>query len=135
MKALSIREPFVALIAAGKKRIETRSRKTNYRGPLYLHASAGKIRKNDPRARELLELIPNEPLRYGMVVCKCTFADCRYMEEDFLREMEKDPLEKFCGDYRKGRYAWFLEDIEVLPEPFPTKGMLGLWTLELPNKI
>lgn len=135
MKALSLREPSVALIAAGKKKIETRSWKTSYRGPLYIHASAGKIRKNDPRARELLELIPNEPLRYGMVVCRCTLADCRYMGDAFLREMEKDPLEKFCGDYREGRYAWFLEDIQVLSEPFPAKGMLGLWALELPDKM
>lgn len=56
------------------------------------------------------------------------------MDGAFLREMEGNPLEKLCGEYREGRYAWFLEDIEVLPEPFPAKGMLGLWNLETPNK-
>lgn len=130
MKALSLREPFAALIAAGKKKIETRSWNTHYRGELYIHASAAKIKRNDLRAQELLELIPNEPLRYGMVVCKCTLTDCRYMDAAFLREMERKPLEKLCGDYREGRYAWILEDIEVLPVSFPAKGMLGLWTLE-----
>ena len=43
MKVLSIKEPFATLIKEGKKKIETRSWKTSYRGELYIHASSTKI--------------------------------------------------------------------------------------------
>lgn len=38
MKALTIRQPWASLIAAGVKTIETRSWSTKYRGPLAIHA-------------------------------------------------------------------------------------------------
>jgi hypothetical protein len=39
MKALSVRQPYAALICAGVKTVENRSRPTNYRGKLLIHAS------------------------------------------------------------------------------------------------
>ncbi len=45
MKILSLTEPYATLIKDGKKKIETRSRKTSYRGELYIHASLTKITK------------------------------------------------------------------------------------------
>ena len=47
MRVLSIKEPFASLICLGKKRIETRSFKTNYRGKLYIHASLKNHAKDD----------------------------------------------------------------------------------------
>lgn len=38
MKALTIRQPWASLIAAGVKTIETRSQRTHHRGPLAIHA-------------------------------------------------------------------------------------------------
>lgn len=40
MKALSIKQPFAALIVHGIKDIENRTWKTNYRGKIYIHASS-----------------------------------------------------------------------------------------------
>jgi hypothetical protein len=39
MKALSIIQPWATLLAMGAKKIETRSYRTPYRGPLLIHAS------------------------------------------------------------------------------------------------
>lgn len=39
MKALTIWQPWASLIANGSKKIETRSWKTNYRGPIAIHAA------------------------------------------------------------------------------------------------
>jgi len=39
MKALSIRQPWASLIIAGIKPIENRTWKSNYRGPLLIHAA------------------------------------------------------------------------------------------------
>jgi hypothetical protein len=40
-RALSIRQPWAWLIVAGFKDIENRTWATNYRGPIYIHASKG----------------------------------------------------------------------------------------------
>lgn len=39
MKALSVKQPYADLIACGRKTIETRTWKTNYRGPLLICSS------------------------------------------------------------------------------------------------
>lgn len=130
MKALSLREPWASLIAYGPKRIETRSWRTGYRGPLYIHASAGRLtqkQKEDPHIRALIELLPEWEPSYGLVLCACTLTDCRRMDDEFLAWL-KDPVERLCGEYAPGRCAWMLEDVRPI-EPFPAKGMLGLWEL------
>ena len=59
MKVLSLTEPFATLIKEGKKKIETRSWQTNYRGELYIHASMTKPAKSDLEDQELMFLIKN----------------------------------------------------------------------------
>ena len=71
MKVLSIIEPWATLIKEGKKVIETRSWKTSYRGELYIHASNKKIKRSDAHTSEVLKLIPNVPMGYGNIICKC----------------------------------------------------------------
>ena len=41
MKALTLTQPWATLVAIGAKRIETRSWRTSYRGPLAIHAAKG----------------------------------------------------------------------------------------------
>lgn len=41
MKALTLTQPWATLVAIGAKKIETRSWKTDYRGPLAIHAAQG----------------------------------------------------------------------------------------------
>jgi hypothetical protein len=43
--ALSIRQPWAALVAAGEKTLEIRSWRTNYRGPILIHAAKLKDRR------------------------------------------------------------------------------------------
>ena len=70
MKVLSIREPFATLIKEKKKLVETRSWKTNYRGELYVHASITKIDKETRNRKELFDLLGNESLGFGRIICK-----------------------------------------------------------------
>ncbi|HXF63048.1 MAG TPA: hypothetical protein VNK95_15595 [Caldilineaceae bacterium] len=44
-------------------------------------------------------------------------------------------LERVFGDYRAGRYAWKLEDVQRLPEPMPATGKQGLWAWEAPAAL
>lgn len=39
------------------------------------------------------------------------------------------------GDYTPGRYAWLLDDVQVLPEPIPAVGHLSLWEWTPPEGV
>lgn len=125
MKVLSLKEPFASLIKEGIKKVETRSFKTNYRGEIYIHASITKA-KNDER--DLFSLLQNTCFLYGHIICKCNLVDCVYMTKEYVNEIKmKNPIEYKCGLYEEGRYAWILDDVEVLEIPIEAKGQLGIW--------
>ena len=127
MKVLSIKEPFATLIKEGKKKIETRSWKTSYRGELYIHASSTKIPREWKEDKTLMELLGDNSLNYGKIICKCNLVDCIYMTDEYVNDMKTNHYEEYiCGHYEVGRYAWIVEDVKVI-EPIEAKGKLGLW--------
>lgn len=131
MKVLTIKEPFASLIKNKVKYIETRSWKTNYRGELYIQASVAKISKEIRERKELMKLFNEEELLYGNIICKCNLVDCVYMTEDFIEaEKKKDYNNFIAGHYKVGRYAWVLEDVEII-KPIPVKGQLGIWNYNI----
>ena len=130
MKVLSIKEPFATLIANNKKKIETRSWKTNYRGILYIHASKSIMSKKYKSRKELMDVLGNDELNYSKIICKCNLVDCVYMDEDFLKSIKNNRQEYICGEYSIGRYAWILDDIEILDNPIIASGKLGIWNYE-----
>ena len=113
MKVLSLTEPYATIIKEGKKTIETRSWKTNYRGKLYIHASSTKISKEYRENKDLMNLV-----------------DCIEMTDDFIEKVKLDNEEYISGIYARGRYAWILKNIEILDKPIKAKGHLGIWNLE-----
>lgn len=128
MKVLSIIEPWASLIKEQIKFVETRSWKTNYRGELYIHASKRKLTKKEGlRVKKQLSLLENIDFKYGHIIAKCKLIDCKYMDQEFLDNMKQNKTEYLCGEYRIGRYAWILSNIEVLDNPIEVKGMLGIW--------
>lgn len=69
MKAITLWQPWASLIAIGAKKYETRSWKTNYRGPIAIHAA-----KKDPCKMPILvepfETALNEELeKAGLTLC------------------------------------------------------------------
>lgn len=115
------------LIDLKKKKIETRSWKTNYRGKLYIHASSTKIPKEYKENKQLMNVLGKRQLNYGNIICSCVLVDCVEMTDEFLKKMKKNQKEYILGFYSKGRYAWILDNIEVLEKPIPIKGHLGIW--------
>ena len=130
MKVISLTEPFATQIKEKKKRIETRSWKTWYRGELYIHASSTRVPKEWKENKELMNLVQEE-LTFGKIICKCHLVDCIEMTEEWIDKIKKENKEEYiCGIYEKGRYAWILEKIEPLEEPITVKGHLGIWNYE-----
>ena len=124
MKVLSIKEPFATLIKDGVKIYETRSWKTNYRGELYIHASLS-LSKSE-RVESAKKYLKSE-IKPGCILCKCELVDCIPMTDEFIKYINKETSEYDYGLYSEGRYAWKLKVLEVLDEPIPAKGKLGIW--------
>lgn len=157
MRAITLTQPWATLVAIGAKRIETRSWRTSYRGPLAIHAAAGLgpvdglrglqrlcvqapfHRVLEPHYRVihanidglgLIDCIDVEALPRGVVVATCTLTaiypatNSGYAGEDWVQVPD---AEYAFGDYRMGRYAWLLDDVQPLPEPIPARGQPGLW--------
>lgn len=145
MKALSLIQPWGTLIALGEKKIETRSWKTNYRGPILIHAGK-KIDKEVCKSYPFYDILM--PLNYhngnlptGLIIAKCDLIDCLKIENPIYEGGIFKPKlsngetvmihnEFYFGDYSPGRFAWMLDNIEILKEPIPAKGQLGLWNFE-----
>lgn len=130
MKVLSLTEPYATLIKIGKKKIETRSWKTSYRGKLYIHASSTKIPKEYKNNTELMSLVNVNNLNYGHIICSCDLVDCIEMTDEFIEKVKKNSGEYVSGMYAKGRYAWILENVEIIKKPIEAKGHLGIWNFE-----
>ena len=124
MKVLSIKEPFATLIKDGVKIYETRSWKTNYRGEIYIHASLS-LSKSE-RLESASKYLKSE-IKPGFILCKCELVDCIPMTDEFIKYINKETSEYDYGLYSEGRYAWKLKVLEVLDEPIPAKGKLGIW--------
>lgn len=110
-KAISLKQPWANLVCEGKKTIETRKWKTNYRGNLIICSS------QKPKI---------EPAGYA--ICIVELYDIKPM----TKKDEKDA----CIKIYKGAYSWFLRNIRQIDPPIPIKGGLGIYHLSLsPNKV
>lgn len=133
MKVLSLTEPYATLIKIGKKKIETRSWKTNYRGKLYIHSSSTATSKEDRNNAALMSLVNTDELNYGNIICSCELVDCIEMTDEFIETIKQNEIEYITGLYEKGRYAWILEDVQILDRPIKAKGHLGIWNYNQSN--
>ncbi len=135
IKVLSLKEPFATLIKTGIKKVETRSWPTNYRGELYIHASISRSTLNEKNI-EFKKLIQNLEYQPSYIICKCNLTDCIYMTKEYVENMKKTNYQEYlCGEYKEGRYAWILENIEPLSIPFKAKGQLSIWTFYPEDEI
>lgn len=117
MKALSLKQPWAELILLGRKTIETRKWKTDFRGEFYIHASKS-------CDREFMERFGLENLATGALVGKAELVDIiEYKnEEEFLRDNDKH----LAGELKFRRYGWVLRNVRRI-EPVAYIGRLGLF--------
>ncbi len=154
MKAITLIQPWATLIAIGAKHIETRPWSTAYRGRLAIHAGLS-TRYIDPNGPEYIcteepfysalmnaiKFSDQELMPLGCVIATCELVACISIQNVATRvrgvcipPVEQDPELSF-GDYTPGRFAWLLEDIELLPRPVPARGSLGLWDWTPPQNL
>lgn len=137
MKAITLWQPWATLVAIGAKQVETRSWDTPHRGPLAIHAAltdrhidfAGHPSFWTPLSSAGYRTPYDLPL--GKVVAVCKLTDT-WSTNDQAKLGELSEEELAFGDYSPNRFAWVLEEIEMMKEPFHARGRQRLWRLELP---
>lgn len=139
---LTVKQPWAHLIVhgylgfdgiIGHKLIENRSRRTNYRGTLYIHAGKSfdakaldDIGNFCPAAKvEVMQSMARINQERGKIIGRVQLIGCGYPE---LVSTPKIRWAKVCA------WNWFLADPEPVV-PFPARGQLGIWTMDAPPVI
>jgi hypothetical protein len=111
MKALTVVQPWAWAIIHGLKRIENRSKLTNYRGPLLIHAGKSRSR--------LGHYGPGEPdhlhLDFGTIIGVVELVDCIP-----VAQVRDQP-------FAEGPWCWILENPRPLAQPIPWRGALSFF--------
>ncbi len=117
-KALSVKQPWAGMIMSGRKIYEIRSRRTKYRGRLWICSSA----KIDTK---MAQHYAGEPL--GFLLGYVDLVNCvPYIDNPLMRRLAGEV------PYRHGLWAWkFGPKVTRLETPKPVKGNLGIFTLKL----
>lgn len=124
MKTITIKQPYASLIAAGIKKYEFRTWKSNYRGKLLIHAGKGIDKK-------AMEKFKNYNLEYpaGCIIAICDMVDCVKIDEE-TREMLLKENELVYGKAARDKsfdgYGFRLENVKMIEE-IPVKGALSFW--------
>lgn len=136
MKVLSLLQPWASLVVLGLKTFEVRGWKTNYRGPLLIHASAKKPSRREKLFFENADyfskyIINMDLLPYGSIIGKTELyeifqTDWLVQNPDVIKGHNWE-MEFSFDDFGQARFAWHLRNAAELKKYLPLKGSLGLW--------
>jgi activating signal cointegrator 1 len=137
MKVLSMIQPWASLFVLREAKFETRSWRTNYRGPLAIHTSK-KIDKAVCDHVAIQALLgkhgyTKDNLPTGMIIAVCQLEKClRVIENNKTWAVLEDGQivsgnDYFLGDFEVGGFAWQVKEMQMLDKLIPAKGKLGLW--------
>jgi hypothetical protein len=129
VKALSLRQPWAWLVAAGIKDVENRTWSTKFSGRFYIHAGKSSDMKvqglGDDWIRERLEA--GELTRYwnarldrGAIIGEATITDCRFR---FGEENEN----LYSKWHEVGFYGFIIKDPILYDILIPCRGALGFF--------
>jgi hypothetical protein len=146
MKALTLHQPWAQAIAWMLKMIETRSWSTKYRGPLAIHAGANHrslyamlhtLYKPDKVIPGSMEAYFEDYLRQHVKLQNWRASFALTSVVAIVNLVDVVPTESLTnltvqerafGNFDPGRYAWILDDVKPVANPFYAKGFQRLWT-------
>jgi hypothetical protein len=136
MKALSVKQPWAGLIAAGIKNIENRTWRTNYTGLLVIVSSKLPAPAGDwQRARAKCESLG---LAFPEALCKINAAAIGTVTLHYLigynergRVVTDHPEKRKLNLewWNRNGFGWIFEGARVLTHPVPVTGRLNIYTL------
>lgn len=148
MKTISLWQPWASLMAAGFKRIETRSwAPYRLRQGQLVAIHAAKRWTADER-----DICEDEPFKQCLTLAAkrglwdfqrpplgCVIAIARFYQAlpTIGRNFDYDHMsdeEYAFGDYGAGRYGWVFSEVRPI-EPIPTRGMQGIFDWQPPADV
>lgn len=119
IRVLSVRQPYAALIVSGFKTVELRSRRTHFRGEVFIHAGL-RVAKVQPIRTTVLSQLPIDLLNVkGAVIGRCFVDNCRASEPN-------DNLQAH-HDVWKNSWSILLSKASLLETPVVLRGQLGFF--------
>ena len=126
MKCLSLQQPWAELIVSGRKTIETRKWKTNFRGEFLIHCASSMRYKDyvmelgfDPDKLDMGAIIGSAILKN--VICY-----------DTKEKWDNDYNKHFAKDFPKcPMYGFVLENIKRFDKSIPMKGKLNFFNVDI----
>lgn len=145
IKAVTVWQPWASLLVLGAKEIETRGYPVKYRGLLAIHAakrwqgdqeycfdiSSYRLALGDAGIKSVDDLHLGHIL--GVVSLDGMFKTESLVER--LRQKEGGGQELGFGDYRPGRWGWYMRNQKRLKKPIYAKGSQGLWWWDVPDRV
>jgi hypothetical protein len=122
MKAISVRQPWANLIIEGKKKLDLRTYKINFTGPLAIHASS--IVELEDCTRFGFE---PDHLPKGVVIGVVDLVEIS--ELDKLLYEQREELHLQHRKYRSGLYGWLLKNPRALEIPIKYHGRQGVFNV------
>lgn len=125
-KVLTVKQPYASLLVGGVKDVENRSRRTNYRGTVLIHAGARMhdvvsfLRKRHEFTVEEITIMTQvneveENELFGCIVGSVEIVDC-----------VQDSTSPWA---ERGQWHWVCRNAKVFDHPIRNvKGRLGLWS-------
>jgi ASCH domain len=116
--AITVKQPWAWALIFGGKDIENRDWRTNYRGPIAIHAASRTTRSDHDAAamfmRNRCDVVCPEydDLSRGTFQGVMNLTDC---------------VDTSSSYWWIGKHGFVMKDPKPLPEPIPYKGMLGIW--------
>jgi len=127
-KVLTVRQPYASLLVSGIKDVENRSRRTNYRGTVLIHAGE-KVHdvvsflktRHEFTVEEIAMMTQmnevDENDLFGCIVGSVEIVDC-----------VQDSTSEWAA---RGQWHWICRNAKVFAQPIRNvKGRLGLWDWE-----
>src|SRR4051812_20899098 len=124
MKAITIHQPYAELIAAGVKRVENRSWKTNFRGTVAIHA--GRADSHELRDAATAHALEFDELTRGAIIAVGEIVDCVTLIDAKQRRLAGDGLAWLADHaHANGPYCWILANVRRLETPIAATGKQG----------
>lgn len=116
MLALSVRQPYAALLVTGRKPAEYRSWSTDHRGPVLIHAAR----------------VPEDVPYPGVIAAVAAIRGAIIGKVDIIDVVPAGEVRRAPGAPGRMGYAWIVDNPEVFDEPYVIRGRLGLWEAQVP---
>lgn len=129
MIAITISQPFAALISDGEKFVENRTwpaPEKHIGKPIAIHAGKGTQYMSTAEMRD-------RGFATGVIVANAVLYSC--VRRDSVTDADLPPwltVDTFLShEHAEGPWCWVLDEVVPLDEPIPAKGKQGIWKWDI----